>query len=791
MRLWRIAALGACVPWLPPLGAESPGLLTASAGIETVRPAPRVFLDRGEGFTPRSADAGIAWSGQLSVLRSGKYRFFVEPGSLRIGGIPVGEAAVQLDAGRHEFVLRQPRTVGPIAMGVDWEGPGFPREPMPRRLFSRGDDAGQSSDGRALFEDLGCSNCHSSDSPSIQQRPGPVLTGLGGRVRTNWIRHWLDAPARFRPWATMPQTLSGEERDDVAAYLAMQGLPAIEEPDFRGGHIERGRTTFQSFGCGACHSTELPLDGLGSKTTVGRLQSYLLDPIQFSPDGRMPSFHLTPTEALELAAYLALSRNEAFERPARLGDPTRGRELVRTVGCIACHQLEGMESDVEAPGLDVLDETGGCLSNEVPAGLPRYRLTVSQRDSLRRFVAGYRVAPDTAPSPTFDLARRLRQLRCGACHEIDGTPPTGWLAETAPPLTGVGEKLKSSWIERTIGSRTKALGWQELRMPGFGPSHARWLADAFAKASGVNPAEPDPEVPAGLAESGHNRLGVDGSVGGMGCIGCHGWGEFPSLGENGPELSTAGVRLRWDWFKRWMRDPARILAGTSMPSYFGGSESPEAAAAINELWTAFQTASERPPPFGFRPEDALQDAEAKPVAVDRALVVRWDMPEATPAAIAVGLPGGISYCFDAGESKLRYAWRGGFVDMSRTLLNKKNRQTNLTETAEIVGEIFFREGLYPIRVGDRERVPQTRFRGYRLVDSIPEFHYEVDGISVYERIQPTAGGLVRRFRIVDVRQPMWFVPAEAEGVLIRSTIDGFAIPSGREVLFEVTVVTQQ
>ena len=790
MHLWRLAALGACVPWLPHLGAESPGLLTTSAGSEIGRSAPRLFLDSGEGFTPRSANAGIEWSGKLSILRSGMYRFFAAPGSLRVGEIPVGDAAVRLDAGRHEFVLRQPRTPGPIAMGVDWEGPGFPREPIPPRLFSHG-DAAASSTGRALFEDLGCSNCHLSESPSIQQRPAPVLTGLGGRVRTEWIRHWLDAPERFRPWATMPQTLSDEERADVAAYLAMQGLPATEEPDFSGSHIERGRTTFQSFGCGACHSAELPLDGLGSKMTVGRLQSYLLDPIQFSPDGRMPSFHLTPAEALELAAYLAQSRNEAFEQPARLGDPRRGGELVRTAGCIACHQLSGLEPDVQAPRLDTLDETTGCLGNAVPSGLPRYRLTVSQRDSLRRFVAGYRVAPDTAPSPTFDLVRRLRQLRCGACHEIDGAPSTGWLAETAPPLTGVGEKLKSSWIEQAIGSKTKALGWQELRMPGFGASQARWLADALSKASGVNPGELEPEVSAGLAETGHNRLGVDGSTGGMGCIGCHGWGDLPSLGENGPELSTAGRRLRWAWFKRWMRDPARILAGTSMPSYFGGSESPESVTAINALWSAFQTASERPPPFGFRPEDASQGGEGKPVPVDRAIVVRWDMPEATPAAIAVGLPGGISYCFDAGESKLRYAWSGGFVDMSRTLLNKKNRQTNLTETAEIVGKIFFREGLYPIRVGDRDRVPQTRFRGYRLVDSIPEFHYQVDGISVYERIEPADSGLVRRFRIVDVRQPMWFVPAESEGIAIRSTLDGFVIPDGEEVSFDVTVVAQQ
>ena len=70
--------------------------------------------------------------------------------------------------------------------------------------------------------------------------------------------------------------------------------------------------------------------------------------------------------------------------------------------------------------------------------------------------------------------------------------------------------------------------------------------------------------------------------------------------------------------------------------------------------------------------------------------------------------------------------------MTRTLFKKKNPATNLTETAQIDGEIFFREGPFPIRVGERDRIPQRRFRGYRLVDSVPEFHYQVDGVDVFE-----------------------------------------------------------
>ncbi len=773
---------------LSPNLMAAPGLLTASGGRILVRAAPRVALGPGEGFTPASLSAGIEWTGRLSVARTGQYTFFLASGSLRIEGQLVGTGPVRIEAGTHQLEYRLDDRPESGRVDVEWEGPGFAREPIPPRVLSHAAGNSADVDGRAVFEDFGCSNCHLSDSPSIQRRPGPVLTGVGARVKSDWIGNWLDSPMSFRPWATMPEMLSATERADVAAFLSTLVDDPIGAPEVSDEHGERGRTTFQSYGCAACHAKGLPLDGLGSKMTVARIRQFIRDPIRYSPDGRMPSFHLDETEALELAAYLSLSRNTAFERATRPGDPGKGRELIRSSGCLACHALEGFVSEIAAPALETLDEGQGCLADSVPLHLPRYRLSDGQRSALRSFIANYRVRPDRTAAPTYDLPRRLAQLRCRACHEIDGDPPSGSLAETAPPLTGVGDKLRSSWIRRAIGSENRILDWQELRMPSFGPSHAAWLAEALAKASGVDPEGPELRLRQGEAEAGHDRLGMDASRGGMGCIGCHGWGEHPALGENGPNLVWTGRRLRESWFRRWMRAPARILAGTSMPSYFGGADDPASAAAISDLWAAFVSAPRLPPPTGFESADAHAGSEAMPVPRDRAVVIRWDMPEASPAAIAVGLPGGLSYCFDAGESRLRYAWRGGFLDMTRTLLTKKNRATNLTETAEIVGEVFFREKEFPIRVGDRRRIPQRRFRGYRLVDSIPEFHYEVDGVTVHERIVAERGGIVRQFRLIGVREPMWFVPTASGAVETRSTLNGLAIPRGELVSFEVAFV---
>src|SRR5687767_5561030 len=63
----------------------------------------------------------------------------------------------------------------------------------------------------------------------------------------------------------------------------------------------------------------------------------------------------------------------------------------------------------------------------------------------------------------------------------------------------------------------------------------------------------------------------------------------------------------------------------------------------------------------------LKKTEGDPYTVPSAMtrrpqVLRIFMPDASPAAIAVALPGDLSFCFDASECRLRYVWKGGFID---------------------------------------------------------------------------------------------------------------------------------
>ena len=329
------------------------------------------------------------------------------------------------------------------------------------------------------------------------------------------------------------------------------------------------------------------------------------------------------------------------------------------------------------------------------------------------------------------------------------------------------------------------------------PRYVAEFSAAMAKVSGVDPNDDEagPALSAHQQSAGVGLLGTNSAKQGMSCIGCHGFRDKAPLGEDGPHLSQTGERLRFDWFQRWMRNPARILSGTSMPNYFSSTPPGEADKTIETLWAAFSMGARMPLPGGFRTQDAAPHAEARPIPGPEAIVLRYYMPEATPAAIAVGLPDNVSYCFDAGEVRLRYAWLGGFVDMTGALIEKRDSATGLTRTADLLGEIFYRTTEFPIRIGSLDRIPQRRFRGYRMIDGRPRFHYQVNGIDVYERVVAVDGnrGIVRQFTIAQVEWPAWFLVGNPEGVEATSTlgqpVEGtLEIPQGREVRFDVTIL---
>jgi hypothetical protein len=138
----------------------------------------------------------------------------------------------------------------------------------------------------------------------------------------------------------------------------------------------------------------------------------------------------------------------------------------------------------------------------------------------------------------------------------------------------------------------------------------------------------------------------------------------------------------------------------------------------------------------------------------RPFVQRMFLPESGPASIGVALPGAQNFCFDAGECRLRYAWRGPFLDATA------HWKGNGSALAVLGNDPWWEQEVFGLQVPGKRKGLARKFLGYKLLDGVPEFHYRWGEEEVFESIHPLGEGLELRYRIPSLRQPVVFLTAE-------------------------------
>ena len=129
---------------------------------------------------------------------------------------------------------------------------------------------------------------------------------------------------------------------------------------------------------------------------------------------------------------------------------------------------------------------------------------------------------------------------------------------------------------------------------------------------------------------------------------------------------------------------------------------------------------------------------ASPTQAVRPQVIRIFMPDSSPASIAVALDQINSLCWDAGSSRLRYAWTGGFID------GFPYWQGNGSSLAKLLGPVRYTEDASPFGQG-----AEVKFLGYGMKGGLPVFRYTADGMAVTESYSPVSEGMgfVRSFTV--------------------------------------------
>lgn len=174
---------------------------------------------------------------------------------------------------------------------------------------------------------------------------------------------------------------------------------------------------------------------------------------------------------------------------------------------------------------------------------------------------------------------------------------------------------------------------------------------------------------------------------------------------------------------------------------------------------------------GVKPPPIAKDANIPPTAVQsmiagngrRPFVQRLFMPDAGPAPIAVALSGTQNFCWDSDQCRMRYAWKGVFIDASGYWKGNGNELASLSSVPWWSAPA----DTFPIRFESGDTPPpQVRFIGYRIEAGIPEFHYRAGNAEIFEKItaQENEEGLVLHYRVLKNDAPVIYKAAEPERV---------------------------
>jgi mono/diheme cytochrome c family protein len=289
----------------------------------------------------------------------------------------------------------------------------------------------------------------------------------------------------------------------------------------------------------------------------------------------------------------------------------QGKTLVRELGCVACHEIKGLDTTVraEAPNLtyegeivrrdwlfDFIKKPHG-IRPAIKARMPNLRLTDREAIAITEFLAGL-VDGETVPqefrysrktsAAEIEAAKKLMSpdyFNCFSCHILGDKKPSGDPKDWAPDLTRIKGRINPDFLLKWLRDPSKYR--PGTKMPGFFPDkdsgpddilggdEMRQMAAIRDYLFSLGKTERFPEyakVKAKIADVSPTEgrtLMVK-----LNCVGCHEVAVLPVGKKVAPKLTYEGSRVQKKWLIAFLRAPHSIkpeyaLMGlpTRMPTF--------------------------------------------------------------------------------------------------------------------------------------------------------------------------------------------------------------------------------
>jgi cytochrome c551/c552 len=338
----------------------------------------------------------------------------------------------------------------------------------------------------------------------------------------------------------------------------------------------------------------------------------------------------------------------------------RGRAAAAALRCASCHVVD----DAELP----------ALAAPAPA-TPWARLRGGPCPSAPGAEALWTAAREAAPATWNDATRLQHALQrdgCLACHRRagrgglapavrQGLPEREDLGDEGrlpPDLTGVGQRLRTSWLERVLTTGHGVRPYLAMRMPALGADLAREYAARFAAVDGAPADDAEPPFSVASVEQGQKLVGMQG----RGCVTCHPFAGRKAVGPQGMDLAVQYERMRPAAFADWLLHATTLRPGTRMPHFWPrGDAADRAEVAAIRVWSSLGDGA--PLPAGL-PAATAGALVLEPV--DRPRLHGAFLDGLSARCVAVGSPLRTHYAWDVEHCRLAWLWRGAFVDADGT-----------------------------------------------------------------------------------------------------------------------------
>jgi cytochrome c551/c552 len=461
---------------------------------------------------------------------------------------------------------------------------------------------GNPQNGKELFETRGCMACHSVGEGD--QRVGGTfaanLTRVGEKANYDYLVRWVHNPReRTAPYspsekrdltpedyarhglpfvfdldhATSPNNghplqvqqmtampnlrLSWDEARDIASYLmtlktqeptAYPAAPFLDDPAMK----SQGLALVKNFGCAGCHE----IAGLEDESRIGT---------ELTKEGSKP------IERLDFALLTHPAEREGWYNHKGFFE----------------HKLENPaiydQGKVKAP-LEKLRMPNFDLSQEEITALTTFLLGSVESNLPDR----YFYAPEDRRHDIQEGWKVVLKYNCIGCHvvriaqrsvlmDLPRYQSPDWKDQLPPSLIGEGARVDPQFLVRFLQnpamsetdlSRNGVRPYLRARMPtfNFSPGEVTKLVRFFTALS----AQPEPYLPPKLAPLTDRERSLARALfssQGAPCLECHATGD-PAHDQRAtaPNFLLAKSRLKPDWTRRWMLDPAMMAPGTAMPS---------------------------------------------------------------------------------------------------------------------------------------------------------------------------------------------------------------------------------